>query len=103
MVVNGNKTVFILIMGSDMIVNDGLRRVTMRVTFCLDVDGNVVSAVGSPTGDVDVVDLYHVLSYLSSDIRFNRTYHSSVAPASSLIKSTHINEVEAKDGFEKVD
>lgn len=80
-----------------------LRKVTMRVTFSLDGDGNVVSAVGSPTGDVDVVDLYHVLSYLSSDIRFNRTYHASVAPASSLIKSTHINEVEAKDGFEKVD
>lgn len=82
-----------------------LRKVTMRVTFSLDVDGNVVSAVGSPTGDVDVVDLYHVLNYLSSDIRFNRTYHSSVAQASSpsLIKSTHINEVEAKDGFERID
>lgn len=81
-----------------------LRKVTMRVTFCLDGDGNVVSAVGSPTGDVDVVDLYHVLSYLSSDIRFNRTYHSSSpAPASSLIKSTHINEVEANDGFERIE
>lgn len=76
-----------------------LRKVTMRVTFSLDVDGNVVSAVGSPTGDVDVVDLYHVLSYLSSDIRYNRTY----PPVSSLITSTHINEVEAKDGFEKID
>lgn len=72
-----------------------LRKVTMRVTFSLDGSGNVVSAVGSPTGDVDVVDLYHVLSYLSSDIRFNRTY-----PPSS---STHINEVEAKDGFERID
>lgn len=54
-----------------------LRKVTMRVTFSLDGDGNVVSAVGSPTGDVDVVDLYHVLSYLSSDIRFKREYHFS--------------------------
>lgn len=76
-----------------------LRKVTMRVTFSLDGDGNVVSAVGSPTGDVDVVDLYHVLSYLSSDIRFNRTYHSS-SPATA---STHINEVEANDGFERIE
>ena len=65
-----------------------LRKVTMRVTFGLDGNGNVVSAVGSPTGDVDVVDLYHVLSYLSSDIRFNRTYYSSASSP-----STHINEV----------
>ena len=65
-----------------------LRKVTMRVTFGLDGNGNVVSAVGSPAGDVDVVDLYHVLSYLSSDIRFNRTYYSS-----SSSPSTHINEV----------
>lgn len=58
-------------MESDSVANDGLRRVTMRVTFSLDNRGRIVGAVGSPTGDVDVVDLYHVLEYLSGKIRYN--------------------------------
>lgn len=62
-----------------------LRKVTMRVTFGLDGNGNVVSAIGSPVGDVDVVDLYHVLSYLSSDIRFNRAYYSSSSSSSVVL------------------
>ena len=58
-------------MESDSVANDDLRRVTMRVTFSLDNRGRIVGAVGSPTGDVDVVDLYHVLEYLSGKIRYN--------------------------------
>lgn len=58
-------------MESDSVANDDLRRVTMRVTFSLDNRGRIVGAVGSPTGDVDIVDLYHVLEYLSGKIRCN--------------------------------